>query len=221
MYAAGDMSAIDVLLISHYHYDHLDYPTVKALEPKIAKVVAGLCVGAHFRAWRYLADKIREPDWYDAVPLDELTIHVTPARHFSCRSLTRNRSLWASLALIAPARRLFFSGDSGYGPHFAEIGRRYGPFNWVALDDGQYDPRWANVNMNLEQAAVVARTPYMSLHAGTYRTVFLAAHDWDDPLRRIVAIKEVSSILWTPIIGQPMPLDGGRPAFRPRWEAVK
>lgn len=78
---------------------------------------------------------------------------ATPARHFSGRTVTKNKSLWMGVALVTPERRLFFSGDTGYGPHFSEIGQRFGPFDWVTLDMGQYDPRWVNLHMTPEQAA--------------------------------------------------------------------
>jgi len=224
VYTADDIPEIDFLLISHDHYDHLDYPSILALQPKVRQVVAPLGVGAHFEAWGYDMRRVQEADWYETIGrAPDLQIHVTPARHFSGRTFTKDKSLWAGFALVSTQHRLFFSGDSGYAPHFAEIGRRYGPFDWVALDTGQYDPRWANVHMNPEQAAQAAEDlrahVLMPGHVGRFS---IAPHDWDDPFKRIVtASRGRSYTLWTPEIGQPAYLDGRAQVFTPWWEAVR
>ena len=221
IHAADDVPEIDALLISHDHYDHLDYPTIQALRPKVRQVVAGLGVGAHFEAWGYDMHTVREADWNEVVALTpQLQIHLTPARHFSGRTFSRNQSLWVGFALVSPERRLFFSGDTGYAPHFAEIGRRLGPFDWVALDMGQYDPRWANVHMNPEQAAQAAEDlgakAMMPAHVGRFS---ISPHDWDDPFKRItVASQGRAYALWTPEIGRPVSLDGRAQMFTAWWE---
>ena len=223
VYTANDMPEIDALLITHDHYDHLDYPTIRALKPKVRRVIAGLGVGAHFEAWGYDMSLVREADWSDIVELTPgLHVHITPARHFSGRGFTRNQSLWVGFAIISPSRRIFFSGDSGYAPHFAEIGQRLGPFDWVALDAGQYDPRWANVHMNPEQAAQAAEDLQTRVltpaHVGRFS---IAPHDWDDPFKRITAAsRKRNYALWTPEIGRPMYLDGRTQKFSPWWEDV-
>ncbi|EYS97615.1 beta-lactamase [Cupriavidus sp. SK-4] len=223
LYSAADMPPIDVLLISHDHYDHLDYPSILALQSLVKQVVVGLGVGAHFEAWGYDMRLVHEANWYETVahtPL--LQIVVTPARHFSGRTFTRDKSLWVGFALATPERRIFFSGDSGYAPHFAEIGQKYGPFDWVALDAGQYDPRWANVHMNPEQAAQAAddlrARAFTPGHAGRFS---ISPHEWDDPFKRIAAASQGRSYaLWTPEIGRPVYLDGREQEFSPWWEAV-
>lgn len=221
IYSAEDLPAIDLLLISHDHYDHLDYPTAIAIRDKVEQVGVGLGVGAHFRAWGYDPERIHELDWNDSIGLQGNTrIYATPARHFSGRTLTRDKSLWVGYALISPQKRIFFSGDSGYGPHFADIGKRYGPFDWVALDTGQYDPRWANVHMNPEQAAQAALdVGARALTPGHVGRFSLAPHDWNDPLVRITAASRGRNYaLWTPIIGQPVYLDGRAQTFGRWWE---
>lgn len=223
IYTANDMPDIDLLLITHDHYDHLDYPSIQALQPKVRQVVTGLGVGAHFEAWGYDKRAVHEADWYATVhPVPELQIHVTPARHFSGRSFTRDKSLWVGFALVSPQRRIFFSGDSGYAPHFAEFGRRLGPFDWVALDAGQYDPRWANVHMNPEQAvqaAVDLRAKALTPgHVGRFS---ISPHDWDDPFKRITTASHGRIYaLWTPEIGRPIYLDGRAQKFAPWWVTV-
>ncbi|OHC12118.1 MAG: MBL fold metallo-hydrolase [Pseudomonadales bacterium GWC1_66_9] len=221
LYTADDVPEIDALLISHDHYDHLDYPTIQALKPKVRQVIVGLGVGAHFEAWGYDMRTVREADWNEVVALTpQLQIHVTPARHYSGRTFTRDQSLWVGFALVSAERRLFFSGDSGYAPHFAEIGQRLGPFDWVALDAGQYDPRWANVHMNPEQAAQAAEDLRAKVltpaHAGRFS---ISPHDWDDPFKRITAASQGRAYaLWTPEIGRPIHLDGRAQSFTAWWE---
>ncbi|MFT0546391.1 MBL fold metallo-hydrolase [Allopusillimonas ginsengisoli] len=224
IYTADDMPTIDLLLITHDHYDHLDYPSILALQPKVKQVVVGLGVGAHFETWGYEMRTVHEADWYETIePVPALQIHVTPARHFSGRSFTRNKTLWVGFALITPQRRIFFSGDSGYAPHFAEVGRRYGPFDWAALDAGQYDPRWANVHMNPEQAAQAAEDIRVrTLTPGHVGRFSISPHDWDDPFKRITAASRGRSYaLWTPEIGRPIYLDGRAQTFSAWWNAVK
>ena len=120
IYTAEDMPQIDVLLITHDHYDHLDYPSILALQSKVRQVVTGSGMGSHFDAWGYKAGIVREADWNETVEQSpRLQIHITPARHFSGRTFKRNQALWVGFALVSPERRLFFSGDSGYAPHFA------------------------------------------------------------------------------------------------------
>ncbi|WP_312706879.1 MBL fold metallo-hydrolase [Stenotrophomonas sp.] len=221
IYSADDFPEIDYLLISHDHYDHLDYPTVKSLMPKVRHVVAGLGVGSYFRGWGYPADKVVDADWRQIIAADDLEIVVTPARHYSGRLFEKNKTLWVGYVVKSKSRRLFFSGDSGYGPHFAEIGKQYGPFDWVALDDGQYDRRWANVHMNAEQAGQAADDLHAAAftpgHVGRFS---LAPHAWDEPLEQSeVEAKRRHYALWTPAIGSPMYLDGRSQKFGTWWRA--
>jgi L-ascorbate metabolism protein UlaG (beta-lactamase superfamily) len=217
------MPPIDLLLITHDHYDHLDYSSIRALQPKVKKVLTGLGVGAHFEAWGYDLQAVHEADWYSTFTIaGTLKIHTTPARHFSGRALTRDQSLWVGFALVTPERRLFFSGDSGYAPHFSEVGQRYGPFDWVALDSGQYDPRWAHVHMNPEQAAQAAEDlRARALTPGHVGRFSISPHDWDDPFKRITAASQGRRYaLWTPEIGRAVYLDGRVQTFTPWWEGV-
>ena len=222
IYGADDMPEIDALLISHDHYDHLDYPSIQALKPKVRQVIVGLGVGAHFERWGYDMGRVREADWNEVVALTpQVQVHVTPARHYSGRTFTRDQSLWVGFALVSPERRFFFSGDSGYGPHFSEIGQRLGPFDLVALDAGQYDPRWANVHMNPEQVPQAAEDlrarVLLQAHVGRFS---IAPHDWDDPFKRLAAASQGHSYaLRTPEIGQPVYLDGRVQSFTAWWES--
>lgn len=205
-YTTEDLPGIDVLLISHDHWDHLDYATLTALRPKIKKAVCGLGVGAHLQRWGFAENSIYEGDWGDSLTQGALAIHITPARHYSGRSLTRSKTLWAGFVLETPQRRIFYSGDSGYGPHFAELGRQFGIFDLVLLDCGQYDKRWNLIHMMPEETAKAADDLHakalLPAHAGKFS---IAYHAWDEPYKRIAAASQDKSWrLVTPRIGEPL-----------------
>ena len=224
IYTADDIPEIDVLLITHDHWDHLDYDTVLALKPKIKRVVTGLGVGSHFRYWGYSDHMIEEADWNDTVNMTkELSIHVLPARHFSGRTLTRDKTLWVGFALETPDRKLFFSGDSGYGQHFSEIGKRFGGFDFVFLDSGQYDNKWRYIHMTPEDASQAAEDlqakAYLPAHTGRFS---IAYHSWDDPFIRAAKISQQKSYrLITPMIGELIELGNTDHHFTYWWEAIQ
>ncbi|MDR2786764.1 MAG: MBL fold metallo-hydrolase [Candidatus Accumulibacter sp.] len=223
-YAAHDMPEIDCLLITHDHWDHLDYASVRELEPKTRRVVTPLGVGTYLEQWGYAREKIREADWFSAVDAHEdLRIHVLPARHFSGRLLVRNRTQWAGFAVETSGRRIFFSGDGGYGPHFAGIGKHLGGFDLAVLDNGQYDRRWAYIHMTPEEAVRAAvdlrAKALLPAHVGRF---CLAKHPWDEPFERVVAASEGKPFrLLTPMIGEPILLDGPARLFGHWWKQVE
>jgi L-ascorbate metabolism protein UlaG (beta-lactamase superfamily) len=220
-YTTEDFPEIDYLLITHDHWDHLDYSTVTALQARIKTVVCGLGVGAHLELWGYDKEKIHEADWFSVIETgDGLAIHVLPARHYSGRLLTSNKTLWAGYAITTARRRIFVSGDTGYGPHFADIGVRFGGFDLVVLDTGQYDERWPYIHMTPEEAARAAQdlkaNALLPGHVGKFA---LARHAWDAPYRGITAASEGRSYrLLTPMIGSPIVLDDQQQRFSRWWE---
>lgn len=224
VYTVDDMPEIDLMLITHDHWDHLDYETVTALAGKVRQVVVGLGVGAHFERWGYARDKVREADWYEKLVLDkDLAVHLAPARHYSGRGLTRNKSLWTGFVLESNQRRIFFSGDSGYGPHFKELGQRFGGFDLVALDMGQYDPRWPYIHMTPREAAQAARDlnakALLPAHVGRFS---IARHAWNEPFERIRAESLGKPYrLLTPRIGESVNLDSTEQSFAPWWEQAQ
>lgn len=203
-YSADDMPPVDLLLITHDHWDHLDYDTLTALAPRIKRVITGLGVGSHLVSWGFPKDIILEGDWTDHFDVNaNLAVHVLPARHYSGRALQRNRTLWAAFALITPERRWFFSGDSGYGTHFRAIGEQFKGFDLVALDSGQYDERWPLIHMTPEEATQAAEDlqakAFMPAHVGRFA---MARHAWNEPLERVVkASEERAYRLLLPVIG--------------------
>ena len=208
-YTADDMPAIDVLLITHEHWDHLDYDSVAALLPKVRQAVVPLGLKAYLTSWGYALDAVRERDWNDHVALsDGVTLHILPARHYTHRLFATDQTLWAAFALISDDQRLFFSGDSGYGKHFADIGARLGPFTLAAIDAGQYNDNWAEIHMTPDEAAQAAvdlrAEALIPAHVGKFA---LARHSWKEPFNRIVRVGDAAPFrLLTPEIGTPLTL---------------
>lgn len=184
-----ELPDIDAVLISHDHYDHLDHPTVTQLARRGVLFAVPLGVGSRLASWGVDSKQIVELDWWGEHVIGEVRLVCTPARHFSGRSATdRNKTLWAGWAMIAPGKRVFFSGDSGMSPHFAAIGRRLGPFDVAMMETGAYDSSWADVHMGPEQAIAAHRAiggrVFLPLHWGTFN---LALHSWTEPAERAIA----------------------------------
>ena len=217
--SARDLPPVDCLLISHDHWDHLDYPTVMALKERIGLVVCGLGTGAHFLRWGFDRARIHEADWGEVLNIgDKLRIHVTTASHYSGRGLTRNQALWTGFLLETPVRKVFFSGDGGYGPHFADMGRHFHGIDLALLDSGQYNESWKYIHMTPEEAVQAAMDlgarHLLPAHTGKFP---LAYHPWDEPFRRAVKATEKTPLrLVTPLIGQAVSLEQTLPYF-PRW----
>jgi len=205
IYTPDDFDHIDVLVLTHDHYDHLDYTTIKALASKVGTFVTALGVGAHLEYWGISPDQIIELDlWENTTPMPGLQLTATPGRHFSGRKFRRNQTLWCSFVLQLGSHRLFLGGDSGYGGHFAEIGRRFGPFDLAFLESGQYGDHWPYIHMFPEQTVqaahdLVARV-ILPVHWGKFS---LALHVWNEPIKRVVkAAAQAHQAIVTPRIGE-------------------
>ncbi len=203
-----DLPELDAVLISHDHYDHLDYESILKLKDKVKKFYLPLGVGEHLIKWGVDKEKIVELDWWTDVTLDDLTFAATPSRHFSGRGFARNQTLWCSWVIKSDSSSVFFSGDSGYGKHFKEIGEKYGPFDITLMECGQYNKQWANIHMMPEettQAHVdVKGKLLLPIHWGAF---VLALHDWTDPIERVTAkAQELGVDVVTPRVGQPIVL---------------
>ena len=186
------LPALDAVVISHDHHDHLDMPSVQNLaRTQRALFVTPLGVGAHLRAWGVPASRIVELDWHASTEIGELTLTCTPARHYSGRFLSRNNTLWASWVIRGPRHRAYFGGDSGYTGTFADIGAAHGPFGLTLLPIGAYNKAWPDIHMNPEEA-VQSHTDLngdtsgvlVPIHWCTFR---LAPHPWAEPADRLVA----------------------------------
>ena len=182
---------LDAVIISHDHYDHLDYPTILALAASNVPFYTSLGVGAHLESWGIAPERIVELDWWETATLPgaELTISASPSRHFSGRGLSRNLTLWSSFAVRGPRHSFFFSGDTGLTPEYADIAARLGPFDLVMLEVGAFHPSWGEIHLGPENAleahALLGGGAFLPVHWGTFN---LAIHAWDDPAETLVRL---------------------------------
>jgi len=207
VYSPADFPPIDFLIITHDHYDHLDYETVRDLQPTVKKVITGLGVAAHLRRWGYAEDKLVELEWEQMIQLDENTsIRATAARHFSGRGFSRNRSQWSSFVLQTTSGKIFIGGDSGYDSHFKKIGEAYGPFDLAVLECGQYNEDWRYIHTLPEEVVQAAMDleaeKILPVHWGKFT---LALHAWDEPIQRVLNEAVLKHMpVFHPKIGQPI-----------------
>jgi L-ascorbate metabolism protein UlaG (beta-lactamase superfamily) len=209
-YTIDDFPPLDLVIITHDHYDHLSYNAILQLRSKVPMFVTSLGVGAHLEFWGVDPSKIQEFDWWESAEvLPGLELTAAPARHFSGRVFTRAQSIWSSFILKSGGMKIFVGGDSGYDDSFKKIGEHAGGFDFAILECGQYDPWWPFIHMMPEQTIqagvdLKAKT-MMAVHWGKFK---LANHTWTDPIERaFTQAKKLSADLATPPIGQPMRLD--------------
>jgi L-ascorbate metabolism protein UlaG (beta-lactamase superfamily) len=223
-YAAEDFPIIDYLLITHDHYDHLDYRTIKKLKKKVRKTICGLGVGEHFLRWGYPSENIIELDWYQTISLgNNFTIHTLPTKHFSGRFIKRNPTLFMAFALQTPDFNFFLGGDGGYHEDFKKWGSQFGPFDWVILENGQYNKAWKDIHMMPEQtvqAAIDLRgKTLLPVHNTKYA---LAFHSWDAPIKDIEQVKPSANLrIIRPMIGDLVFLRDSTQQFERWWEGLE
>lgn len=223
IYTVDDLPEIDFLFISHDHWDHLDYETIKKLKPKIKKVICGLGVGAHLEHWGYDNAKIIEKDWNEKIELtDHFTVHTVSTRHFSGRGIVRNKTLWISYVLQTPTLQIFIGGDSGYDSHFETIGKQFGAFDLVILENGQYDSHWRYIHLMPDEILKVAKQLHAKRILPVHSSKFvLGNHPWDEPLELITKNNETEKLnIITPIIGEQVDLKDTSQKFSSWWRGV-
>lgn len=205
IYSAEDFPALDILAITHDHWDHLDYPSIIALKNKIKNVLCPLGVGEYFEQWGFDADKIIEEDWDSEINFGHgLTAHILPSQHFSGRMLTQNPTEWCAFAFMTPARKIFCSGDGGYSEHFKYIGKKFGGFDLAFMENGQYNLAWHAIHLLPNETAQASEDirakKVVPIHAGKFA---LARHEWNTPYKDLLAESEGKSYdLLTPHIGE-------------------
>jgi len=202
-----EMPPVDVVAVSHDHYDHLDYPTIRALAKTNVPFVTSLGVGAHLEYWGVQAELITELDWWESYTLPNTGVVLTaaPSQHFSGRGLKdRNATLWSSVAVRSPRHSVFFSGDSGLTTEYRSIRERLGPFDVVMLEIGAFHPAWGDIHLgpdNALKAHAMLGGVFMPVHWGTFA---LAMHAWDQPAERLLELApRTDAQLLMPLLGQP------------------
>ncbi|MBG0962163.1 MBL fold metallo-hydrolase [Bacillus sp. SRB1LM] len=204
-----DLQEIDAIIISHNHYDHLNYKSIMQLKDRAKHFYVPTGVAQYLIKWGVSPSKISEHNWWDEITFDTIKLVCAPARHFSGRSMTdRDCSLWCSWLILGQETKVFFSGDSGYAPHFKEIGDKYGPFNLTLMECGQYDPRWSAIHMLPEETVQahmdVKGELLLPIHWGAFT---LALHEWSDPIERVTKeAKRLEVKITTPQIGESITL---------------
>jgi L-ascorbate metabolism protein UlaG (beta-lactamase superfamily) len=203
-----ELPPLDAVVISHDHYDHLDFPTILRLaEAHDAPFFVPLGVGAHLEYWDVPAERIVEREWWQEATIGDLRLVALPARHFSGRSMMmrdRDCTLWAGWAFIGPRHRVWYSGDTAMFPGIAEIGRRLGPFDATMVESGAYNAMWADVHLGPEQAVQAHRMArggvMLPVHWGLFD---LAMHSWTEPMERVLAAAQEQGVtVVAPRIGE-------------------
>ena len=200
---------VDVMIVSHDHYDHLDYPTIREFARLDVPFVTSLGVGAHLEAWGVRPERITELDWWESwrLPGSDLSITGGPSQHFSGRGLhDRNATLWSSMTIRCSRHAVFFSGDTGLTTEYAAIRERLGPFDLVMLEVGGFHPSWGDIHLGPERAlealALLGDAPFLPVHWGTFA---LAMHEWDQPAETLLRLgPKQSAQLLMPRLGEPV-----------------
>jgi len=218
IYKPEDMPAIDVLVVSHDHYDHLDYTTISKLKDRVKKVVVPLGIGSHFKYWGYEKDIITELNWGEAINITpELNITAMPAHHRSGRGFNGGKTLWASYVIEIDGYKLFYSGDTGYSAHFKTIGEQFGPFDLAVMECGQYNIMWSQNHMFPEQTAQAGADlkakMILPVHWGKFAEAY---HGWNESVKNMLPVADSLKVQVTiPKIGEPYTV--GTAPLRTQW----
>ncbi len=200
-----DLPHIDLVLLTHDHYDHLDLASIQKLKGKVSQYWVALGVSRHLERWGIPKENIREFDWWDQGELEQMTITFTPSRHFAGRGVTdRNKTLWGGWVIQDQEHSIYWSGDGGYGGHFKDIQEKFGTFDWAFMECGQYNEMWRKIHMFPEDAAQAASDvkakKIFTYHWGGFK---LAVHDWNEPIERFIKkADELGLEYFVPKIGE-------------------
>ncbi len=224
VYTPEDLPEIDYLILTHDHWDHMDYETIIKLKNKVKKYICGLGIGSHLHRWGISDNKILEFDWFDSAQLsDKVKIKIYPTRHYSGRSFIRNKALWISILLESKTQTIYIGGDSGFGKHFEIIAEENPKIDLAILENGQYNKSWANIHMmphqTLQAANILNAKRLMPIHSSKF---ILSTHAWNEPLAIISKLNEMGEkYLVTPVIGEIIDLNDTARSFSKWWENVE
>jgi len=207
--AVRNLPPLDAVIVSHDHYDHLDFTTMRQMRKSAVPIVTSLGVGGHLESFGIAPQRIVELDWWEShrVPGTDLTLTAAPSQHFSGRGLKDgNRTLWSSFVIQSPRHKVFFSGDTGPTAEHGEIRARLGPFDLVMLEIGAFHPAWGNIHLGpahaLDAHALLGGGPFLPVHWGTFN---LALHPWDEPAETLLRLApKTGARLVMPRLGEPV-----------------
>lgn len=223
IYTAEDMPEIDYMLLSHDHYDHLDYETALALKDRVKHVICGLGGGAHYERWGYTPQQIIETEWDERITVKPgFTIYTTSTHHDSGRGFTRSRALWLAFFIQAPSLTLYYSGDGGYDDRFNSFYEEFGGVDWAIMECGQYNKAWQSVHELPEEVAQATTELHAKNLLPVHHSKFtLARHSWDEPLEEITRLSTSRSYrLATPMIGEAVRLNDSTQPFTQWWKGI-
>ena len=219
--AIDQLPNVDVVVISHDHFDHLDYPTMLELSRMAVPFVTSLGVGAHLEAWGVAKSRITELEWWESTSVRGLTITATPARHFSGRGTSQNQTAWSSWSMRGERNSVFFSGDTGLTSEFEQVRERVGAHDLVMLEVGAYHPAWGQIHLGPDNALIAHRMlgggALLPVHWGTFD---LGLHPWGDPIETLAEGAAAQRVhLLTPRLGRA--IEPARVSdIDPWWRAV-
>jgi len=207
LYTPDNIPDIDLLVITHEHWDHLDYATLRDLRPKIKHIICPSGIGEYMTYWGFAPEIVTEMKWYEKSEWDcgdknKVVFTCLPTRHFSNRLLGANRTLWASFMLESNGRQVYIGGDGGYDDRFIRIRNRFGHIDLAIMENGQYNKNWAYIHLlpeDLEQAMLdLQAEQYITVHHDKFS---LAPHAWDEPdsVAHSIAEKDRLNLLDRPI----------------------
>ncbi len=220
LYKPEDIPQLDYLIITHDHWDHLDYKTVVELFPKAKKIITGLGTAEHLEYWGYDPKNIIELDWTEGSDLgDGFKVTAETARHFSGRGLKRDQAIWASFVFETPNQRIYIGGDSGYDTHFKKIGEKYGSFDVAILENGQYNKDWRYIHFmpgeNIKAMKDLNAKRMIPVHNSKFA---LASHPWDEPLRKMNELNTENLRILYPKIGEKIDWIDDEKVYEKWWE---
>lgn len=219
LYSPEDMPSIDFLVITHEHWDHLDYHTAIEIKEKVGKVICPLGVGEYFEYWGYDSEDIIEMDWNDNYHIDNvITVYCLPARHFSNRLFKRDQNLWASF-MIDGNKKVYISGDGGYDSHFETIGRLFPDIDLAILENGQYNDDWRHIHLMPDEIAATVKDLNPSGAVTVHNSKFaLSRHSWKEPMDNFQKTEMPESCtMLIPMIGEVLLLDSIKNDNNKKW----
>lgn len=222
VYRAEELPEIDFLIVTHDHWDHLDYDTVLKLKPKVKRIITALGAGEHFERWNFDMEKVYEMNWHEELIFGDFKFNAVPARHFSGRGLKRNQAIWISIVLNTPKRNIYIGGDSGYDTFFKTTGNLFGPFDLAILECGQYNKNWKYIHMMPEETVQASKDLKAKVLMPVHWAKFpLALHDWDDSIIRADKAASIENMNLTyPMIGEILDFDN-LGTTKKWWEGIE